>query len=1233
MKLHMQNKVFICHSSLDHPFVEMLSSRLKQDGIDVWIDDWMINVGDSIIQKINEALEASSYFIIVLTENSINSDWVKKELNATLMKQIVKKDVKILPLLLGINVEQLPPLLIDIYSTIFEKDTLNEKEYSKLIKPINETSRGEMLKQYQDAFFETVEHIDIILKKAKPTKHEIEFVLKVINEQQYYDYFFRKVNTFVWFDILKQEGYFNPDLVPGPKEVKDGYYVIPSWNVLPYLEKLSQLVKEPGNEKYTTELLDIIKDVNDYHLKNKLKIDNYRIWWFFVKILLNISNDKIVKYLKDNNIQIGKDWIKEWITSRFDNMLPASDIVNKLLPKFLSDNNKDIEIAEQIIDVTTEIKEDFFEGEEGIKEIVLFKKKKEPKTKVDSYWLIESFRKNADKIGKLCSDTLIFSLADKLKRILDKEHDDHQVLIEIRDKTYRISAKRNDEFNFNFSIDRLYKEEIEALKPEDRYFGVLKVSGETVHSFSKTDIRDKEGFVRIVKQEIESSSSISILKGYIELDKKLNNLYEGLYSDYSSIWYKSLSKSPDTGIHNAEELLVFILKDILISKCAADAVKAKAILEKLLSDEYQYPIFRRLVLLIIGSHWIKYKDLFWHFIEIVPEPFDGSDYEIELFKLLQQNVAQFTSDEKEKIKNFISKGPRWLPDEQERQGQYIARWKQKWFSAMQVDAYFLKFFEEQKSITGEKKIEPPSEEDFVQVRWGEGSSPLTKEDILKMNNADLAKYLKEFKTKDSWKGPTESGLAEVLKAAVKENPDKFIDELHLFSDVKYRYVYNIFYGLQDAWKEKKSLDWGKLFTFAKKYIENSDFFEKAKESQGEDWLVDHVWIINIMADLIQGGTRDDSWAFPEDYFLQAEEILDILITKLPVEYKQESMKDAVTYALNTSYGRVIEAMILFALRKARVADKKSIKKEVRWDPDKYENLLQKGVIEAFTFFGWYIPNFAYLNKIWVEKKIKDFESLEVEDLKWQSFMAGYLSGHMVYQDLYKLMRKHYIKGIESNFPKERAENKLVQHITIGYLRGNESLEGQDSLFKRIIDKWNYSQINEIIDFFWSQARYLKEEVKEENAEDKRVKDRIIEFWRWVYANMDIIKNKLKDDYRRLLSDFSRLTVLLERIDSESSQWLMFSAPFAGDEHNSAFFLEYLDKFNDQESIKHISKIFVEMLTTYTPWYKEENIISIVEKIYNSGNKSDADKICNIYGSRGHEFLRPIYEKYNKTPNK
>jgi len=1081
--------------------------------------------------------------------------------------------------------------------------------------------------EIKNSFYNLAAKIDHILNRDDPSTDWIS-LQQLLKNRDIEQYFFCHVRSSKWLVLLKEKGYFKAQNNPIPIPSQDeSYFTIPTWYVLAYLEKISQQISTDQVDQYSEYLLDIIRDVTKYHVENNRKFDNYHTWWYFVKILINIPNDRIVKYLKDNHIHMGKDWIREWITSRFNSMLPASDIATKLLPKFLTEDSEDMKIAEQIIEVITDIKEDYFQDEDVVQEIGSFEKKKEPRTKVDYYYLMESFKKNSDKIGEICSDSLIFNLANKIKKILAKEHSNYQVLIELEDNTYRISATHIKEFDFEFAFELLHKEEINSLVPEDKYFGLLKVGGDILVHFARNNIRDSESFIQILQEEINRNSSVSILKSFPGLDRKLKDLYSGLYNDYSYIWYKSLSAGPDVGIRDAKKLLVFILKGILLSKCRSNIKVGKYILDRLLSDEYQYPLFRRLVLLITGTYWGDYRDLFWKFIDVITAPFDESDYEVELYQLLQQNVVQFERGERDKIKGLISKGPRWFPDE--KKGQYIAYWKQKWYSAMQKDGHFLKLFEEQKAITGEEKIEPPSTVS-IEAQWGEGVSPLSKEDILKMNNVDLVKYLNEFKANDTWKGPTEGGLAEVLKAAVKENPNKFVEELYLFSDVKYRYVYNILYGLEDAWKDKKNFDWNKLFIFAKKYIEGTDFFEKDKEAQGRDRLVRHTWIINVIADLIQEGTRNDSWAFPEDYFIQAEEILDISIDKLPVEYKEESTSDAVTSALNSSYGRVVMAMILLALRKARVEDKKNIKREPRWNPSKYEGLFQKGVIEAFTFLGLYMPNFAYLNKKWVEKKIKAFETLETAGIKWQSFMEGYLSSHKVYQDLYKLMRNHYTRAIKADFLKGRPENILIQHITVGYLRGDESLHGKDSLFKKIIDKWEYSQINEIVDFFWSQARLLRDKIEQENVEDNRVKERIIKFWYWCYEQRDMIKIKLKDEYKRLFSDLSRLTVLLDKIYPENSQILLFSSPFVGEGINSSFFIEYLNKFEDQQSIKYITKIFLEMLSTQTPLYEHENIKSIVEKMYQNGYKKEADKICNIYGRRGYEFLRPLYEEHNKN---
>jgi len=93
--------VFISYSSKDKDFVDNLAIRLVKDRIKVWVDRWEINVGDSLIEKIQTALTESSFLIVVLSKDSVQSEWCKKELNSGLIREIEKKRVVILPVIIS----------------------------------------------------------------------------------------------------------------------------------------------------------------------------------------------------------------------------------------------------------------------------------------------------------------------------------------------------------------------------------------------------------------------------------------------------------------------------------------------------------------------------------------------------------------------------------------------------------------------------------------------------------------------------------------------------------------------------------------------------------------------------------------------------------------------------------------------------------------------------------------------------------------------------------------------------------------------------------------------------------------------------------------------------------------------------------------------------------------------------------------------------------------------------
>jgi len=89
--------IFISYAHSDAQFAEKLARQLVQHNAHVWIDRWEINVGESLIQRIQQAIQESSALLIVLSKSSVQSEWCKKELNAALVRELEEKRVIVLP--------------------------------------------------------------------------------------------------------------------------------------------------------------------------------------------------------------------------------------------------------------------------------------------------------------------------------------------------------------------------------------------------------------------------------------------------------------------------------------------------------------------------------------------------------------------------------------------------------------------------------------------------------------------------------------------------------------------------------------------------------------------------------------------------------------------------------------------------------------------------------------------------------------------------------------------------------------------------------------------------------------------------------------------------------------------------------------------------------------------------------------------------------------------------------
>jgi len=127
-------RIFISYTSSDGAFADKLVSDLSSFGADVFYAKWEIKVGDSIVDKINVALSTHDHLVVVLSANSVKSEWVQRELNSSMMRQLKDKKIKIKPVL--IQDCDIPALLSDIKYADF-RDDYNEG-FASLVDSLQE---------------------------------------------------------------------------------------------------------------------------------------------------------------------------------------------------------------------------------------------------------------------------------------------------------------------------------------------------------------------------------------------------------------------------------------------------------------------------------------------------------------------------------------------------------------------------------------------------------------------------------------------------------------------------------------------------------------------------------------------------------------------------------------------------------------------------------------------------------------------------------------------------------------------------------------------------------------------------------------------------------------------------------------------------------------------------------------------------------------------------------------
>ena len=94
--------IFISHTSKDDEFVKELRLALEAHQLPVGVDSRKLRGGAKLAPEINEAIEKARQAIVVLSSNTINSPWARREIQKALEVEQQRKDkgYRVIPLLL-----------------------------------------------------------------------------------------------------------------------------------------------------------------------------------------------------------------------------------------------------------------------------------------------------------------------------------------------------------------------------------------------------------------------------------------------------------------------------------------------------------------------------------------------------------------------------------------------------------------------------------------------------------------------------------------------------------------------------------------------------------------------------------------------------------------------------------------------------------------------------------------------------------------------------------------------------------------------------------------------------------------------------------------------------------------------------------------------------------------------------------------------------------------------------
>jgi len=105
--------VFVSYAHEDNEFVLALIEPLRAQGLDVRYDQVVLRIGDSLSVRLAEEIKEGDFLIAIVSPDSIESEWCRRELSLATTQGINERRVKVLPV--RFRGAEIPPMLEDTF--------------------------------------------------------------------------------------------------------------------------------------------------------------------------------------------------------------------------------------------------------------------------------------------------------------------------------------------------------------------------------------------------------------------------------------------------------------------------------------------------------------------------------------------------------------------------------------------------------------------------------------------------------------------------------------------------------------------------------------------------------------------------------------------------------------------------------------------------------------------------------------------------------------------------------------------------------------------------------------------------------------------------------------------------------------------------------------------------------------------------------------------------------------